>query len=321
MIWLIGANGMLGTELAKQLTENNISWIGSDKEIDITDQNALDSFALSHSPSAERTGYSAQQGHIGKKINWIINCAAYTNVDKAETEQDECFKLNKDGPLHIARTARRINAKLIHISTDYVYDGTSAIPYTEDKPFCPINIYGKSKAEGETLIQKEMTQYYILRTSWLYGFNGKNFVYTMTNAMNNKKSISIVSDQKGSPTFASDLASLIIKIIETSENAHTLVGKKSALPYGTYNYTNEGEISWYDFAQKIYKLGKKYKKITNECFLEQCSSQEYKTEAQRPSYSVLSKEKIQKALKIKIPKWNVSLEKFIKSKQFDLNIK
>ena len=174
MIWLIGCKGMLGTELGKQLTDNNISWVGTDSEVDITDQSALDSFALSHSPSAEMTGSSALNGHVGKKITWIINCSAYTNVDKAESDQDIAAKLNTEGPLHIARTARRINAKLIHISTDYVYDGKSSVPYTEEMPFSPINAYGKTKADGENAIHKEMTQYYILRTSWLYGFTGND---------------------------------------------------------------------------------------------------------------------------------------------------
>ncbi len=319
MIWLIGCKGMLGTELGKQLTDNNISWVGTDTEVDITDQNALDSFALSHSPSAEMTGSSALRGHVGKKITWIINCSAYTNVDKAESEQELAAKLNEEGPLHIARTARRINAKLIHISTDYVYDGTSSEPYTEEMPFSPVNTYGKTKAAGEIAIQKEMTQYYILRTSWLYGFEGKNFVYTITKSMNANNSVKVVSDQKGSPTFAGDLAAAIIKIINVSENATSLVGKKSALPYGTYNYTDEGAISWYDFAVKIYALGKKYRKITNDCTVTSCLSTDYNTEAKRPEYSVLSKTKIQKALKIKIPKWDVSLEKFFKSKRFVLD--
>lgn len=316
MIWLIGCKGMLGTELGKQLTDNNISWVGTDSEVDITDQSALDSFALSHSPSAEMTGSSALNGHVGKKITWIINCSAYTNVDKAESDQDIAAKLNTEGPLHIARTARRINAKLIHISTDYVYDGKSSVPYTEEMPFSPINAYGKTKADGENAIHKEMTQYYILRTSWLYGFTGNNFVYSMIKAMKENNTVSVVSDQKGSPTCACDLASVIIKIINVSEKATTLVGKKSALPYGTYNYTDEGAISWYDYAIKIYSLAKKYKKIAGECTVTPCSSEDYNSEAKRPLYSVLSKTKIQKALKLKIPKWDVSLEKFFKSKNF-----
>lgn len=318
MIWLIGCNGMLGTELGKQLIENNISWVGTDTEVDITDQKALDTFALSHSPSAEMTGSSALRGHVGKKITWIINCSGYTDVDKAESEKELASRLNDEGPLHIARTARRINAKLIHISTDYVYDGTSSKPYTEDMPFSPVNWYGSTKAAGETAIHKEMTQYYILRTSWLYGFDGTNFVYKMTKAMNENSSVKVVSDQKGCPTFAGDLASVIIRIILTSEKATTLVGKKSAIPYGTYNFTDEGDVSWYDFAERIYSLGKKYRKITGECTVTPCTTADYPCEAKRPAYSVLSKEKIQKALKLKLPKWNVSLEKYFKSKRFEL---
>lgn len=318
MIWLIGCKGMLGTEVGRQLTENNIKWIGSDIEVDITDQSVLDAFALSHSPDANRTGLSAQKGIISDKIEWIINCSAYTNVNKAETDSELAEKLNSEGPKNIARTARRINAKLIHISTDYVFDGTNSTPYTEDMPKKPLGVYGVTKAAGEDAVQKEMTQYYILRTAWLYGFDGHNFVYTMINAMNNNNEVKVVEDQKGTPTCTVDLAAAIIKIILVASKAHSLIGKNSAIPYGIYHFTNEGETNWYLFARKIYELGKKYKRITSDCTINSCTTEEYPTPAKRPAYSVLSKQKIQKALKIKIPKWELSLEKFIKSDKFSL---
>ncbi len=318
MVWLIGCNGMLGSEIAKQLTDSKIAWIGSDTDVDITSPEALDDFAESHDSSANTTGSSVAKGKVPSKITWVINCAAWTAVDAAEENKEMAKKLNEDGPRNIARVARKIGAKLIHISTDYVFDGSATEPYTEESERKPCGVYGETKALGEAVIEKEMTQYYILRTAWLYGFNGKNFVYTMTKAMNTRESVQVVNDQKGSPTFAGDLASAIMKIINTSTNAQNLFGKNSAPPYGIYNFTNLGEITWYDFACKIYELGKKYKRITNNCKINPCSTEEYPTPCKRPAYSVLSKDKIQKSLKIKIPAWEDSLERFIKSDKFSI---
>ncbi len=316
MVWLIGCKGMLGTELGKQLTEHNIPWVGSDTDVDITDLEALDNFAESHDISANRTGNAAAKRNIPRKITWLINCAAYTAVDKAEEEPERAAALNEYGPRNIARAARKIGAKLIHISTDYVFDGNSREPYTEEMPRNPCGVYGQTKAAGEIAVEKEMTQYYILRTAWLYGFDGKNFVYTMTNAMNSRNEVKVVKDQYGTPTFAGDLASLIIKIIQTSDNAPRLFGKNSAIPYGIYQFTDLGETNWFEFAQKIYALGKKHRKITSECKVTPCTTEEYPTAAKRPEYSVLSKDKIQHFLKVKIPQWEESLEKFIKSDRF-----
>ncbi len=318
MVWLIGDKGMLGSEIARQLTENRIQWIGSDRDVDITNSNELRKFASSHGPAANTTGLTVKKGKVPEKITWIINCAAYTAVDKSESESELAQKLNQEGPLNIARTARDLGAKLIHISTDYVFDGTGSTPYTEESPRSPLGVYGVTKADGEKEIEKEMTLYYIIRTAWLYGFDGKNFVYTMTKAMNSNPEVKVVCDQKGTPTCAVDLAHAIIKIIESSEKAQGLFGKKSALPYGIYHFTNLGETTWFEFCQKIYEYGKKYGRITNECTINSCTTEEYPTAAKRPAYSVLSKDKIIEGLKIKIPRWEESLEKFIKSSRFEL---
>ena len=173
MIWLIGCKGMLGSEVARQLDQNKYNWVGTDKEVDITDREALSAFEK----SVETSSY-LDTTRTDKHIKWIINCSAYTNVDKAEEETELADKLNNEGALNIARTARSIGAKLIHISTDYVFNGKGSQPYTEDMEKDPLGVYGKTKAAGEEAIQKEMTQFYILRTAWLYGFDGKNFVYT-----------------------------------------------------------------------------------------------------------------------------------------------
>ena len=312
MIWLIGCNGMLGTEVAKQLDQNKYHWVGTDKEIDITDSDALMSFVK----SVETASY-LDTSSSDKHIKWIINCAAYTNVDKAEEEPELADKLNNIGALNIARTARSIGAKLIHISTDYVFDGNGKEPYTEDMPKAPLGVYGKTKSDGEDAIQKEMTQFYILRTAWLYGFNGKNFVYTMTKLMNSHNEIRVVNDQKGTPTCAPDLAEAIIKIIEKSDNATEAFGKHSAPASGIYHFTNGGDTNWHEFASEIYRLGRKYGKITQECKVNPCTTEEYGAKVQRPAYSVLSKDKICKELKIKLPDWKVSLEKFIKNTRFN----
>ena len=316
MVWVIGNKGMLGQEITKQLEEKSIVWVGSDSEVDITNPAALDDFAESHDRSANRTGNTAAKGYVPQKITWVINCAAYTKVDDAEENQETAQRLNAQGALNIARATRKIGAKLIHISTDYVFDGRTNMPYKEDAAKAPLSVYGRTKSEGEDLIQKEMTQYYILRTSWLYGFDGKNFVYSMTNLMNQNQNLKVVNDQKGCPTRAVDLASVIIKIIETSANATRLFGKNSALPYGLYNFSNMGETTWYDFARQIYELGKKYKRISNDCVVDPCTSAEYPTRALRPFYSVMSKDKILSAMKIKIPRWEDSLEKFMISTRF-----
>lgn len=312
MIWLIGCKGMLGSEVARQLDEKKAHWVGTDKEVDITDPNAL----AAYEKSVETSSY-LDTTSTDKHIKWIINCSAYTNVDKAEEEPELADKLNNLGALNIARTARRIGAKLIHISTDYVFGGNGKEPYTEDMEKNPLGVYGKTKSDGEDAIQKEMTQYYILRTAWLYGFDGKNFVYTMTKLMNSHDNIRVVNDQKGTPTCAQDLAAAIIKIIEKTDSATEAFGKHSAPSSGIYHFTNGGETNWYDFACEIYRLGKKYGKITQECQINPCTTEEYGAAVQRPAYSVLSKDKICRELKIKLPDWKVSLEKFIKNARFN----
>ena len=289
MIWLIGCKGMLGTEIARQFSENKIEFVGTDIDVDITNPQALAKFAK------------------GKDIEYIINCSAYTAVDKAESDTEKKKKLNEDGPRNIANLANQIHAKMIHISTDYVFDGTGSVPYTEDMPIAPIGVYGKTKAAGEAAVRQNLREYYIIRTAWLYGWAGKNFVYTMIKAMNSHNSVRVVNDQKGSPTFAGDLASVIIKIIN-----------KNDVPYGTYHCTDLGEITWWDFTNEIKKQGVEIGLITNkECVINPCSTNEYPTPAKRPSYSVLSKDKIQRILGITIPFWKDSLSVFLKSELFN----
>ena len=289
MIWLIGCKGMLGTEISRQLSENKIEFVGTDIDVDITNSQALSDFAN------------------GKDISYIINCSAYTAVDKAESDEAFARKLNEDGPRNIASLANQIHVKMIHISTDYVFDGNGSCPYTEDMPIAPIGVYGKTKAAGERAVSEKLKEHYIIRTSWLYGWAGRNFVYTMIKAMNTHDSVKVVNDQKGSPTFAGDLAGVILKIIS-----------KDDVPYGTYHCTDLGEITWWDFTNEIKKQGVELGLITNkDCAVNPCSTDDYPTPAKRPAYSVLCKDKIQKALGITLPDWKESLKTFLTSALFD----
>ena len=288
MIWLIGCKGMLGTEIARQLSENKIDFVGTDIDVDITNPYALAEFAK------------------GKAITYIINCSAYTAVDKTESDADLAKKLNEDGPGNIANLANQIHAKMIHISTDYVFDGTGKVPYTEDMPVAPIGVYGRTKAAGEAAVRQNLREYYIIRTAWLYGWAGKNFVYTMIKAINTHDSVKVVNDQKGSPTFAGDLANVVIKIIN-----------KKDVPYGTYHCTDLGDITWWDFANEIKKQGIETGYITNtECIVTPCTTGEYLTPAKRPAYSVLSKDKLQNILDFVLPDWKESLKIFLNSSLF-----
>ena len=290
MIWFIGCKGMLGTEIARQLSENKMDFVGTDIDVDITNPQTLAGFVK------------------GKSISYIINCSAYTAVDKAEYDADFAKKLNEDGPRNIANLANQIHSKMIHISTDYVFAGTGSTPYTEDMPVAPIGVYGRTKAAGEAAVRQNLKEYYIIRTAWLYGWAGKNFVYTMIKAMNTHNSVKVVNDQKGSPTFAGDLASVIIKIIN-----------KNDVPYGTYHCTDLGEITWWDFTNEIKKQGVELGLITNkECVIIPCTTDEYPTPAARPAYSVLCKDKIQKVVDIQLPDWKISLKEFMNSKLFDM---
>ena len=316
MIWVIGSTGMLGTQICRALDKEKMRFVATSSDVDVRDYKVLKDFVSKW----ETENYLSAHKKDGAraKIDWIINCSAYTAVEKAEIEKEAAYALNVDGARNIARVARNCNAKLIHISTDYVFDGNSSTPYTEDMAKSPLGIYGKTKSLGEDEIQKAMTQYFIIRTSWLYGFKRPNFVTTMARLMNEKSEIKVVSDQIGSPTFTVDLSNAITKIIKICDDAKPFVFKKESIPYGIYHFTNLGETSWYDFALEIQRLLKKYGRTKNECEVLSCTTSEYGAKVERPAYSVLSKDKIISVLKMKIPKWQASLKSFIKDKEFQI---
>ena len=287
MIWLIGNKGMLGNDVEKLLKERELVYCASDKEIDISDYKALEKFGKD------------------KEIKWIINCAGYTRVDKAEEEIDEAFKLNKDGVRNIALFSAKRQIRLIHISTDYVFDGRQegdAAAYTEDDKTHPINIYGKSKLVGEEEIKKMLEGYFIIRTAWLYGSLGNNFVSSMLKSFKEKKAIKVVNDQWGSPTYTVDLAGAILKIIEDD-----------SVKYGIYHFTNEGVTNWYKFARAIYSKARKLNLISTskKVVLKAIKTEEYPTAAARPRSSILAKEKIKKEFNLDIRDWKEALTEYL----------
>jgi dTDP-4-dehydrorhamnose reductase len=285
-VWLIGNKGMLGTELSLLLEQHRIPFTGTDREIDITDPAALQNFTSSH------------------PVNWIINCAAYTAVDKAEDDAAACRLLNTNGAANIATAAQAIGSRLIHISTDYVFDGKGNRPYTEEDATCPTGVYGRSKRDGEIAVIKNNPNSYILRTAWLYGKYGNNFVHTMLRLMHEREEIKVVNDQYGSPTWAFDLSQMVISFMQQVDGGNNI-------PCGIYHCTGEGTCTWFEFAEAIYTEGKNIKLLTNTCAVKPCTSTEYPAKVKRPAYSVLDKTKIKKILGLEIPVWKTSLKKYL----------
>jgi dTDP-4-dehydrorhamnose reductase len=224
------------------------------------------------------------------KPDFCINCAAYTAVDKAETEKDMAFLVNAESVGVLAAVCKTFHTKLIHISTDYVFDGTSSVPLKEGDATHPVNVYGASKLKGEQLAFEYNNETVIIRTSWVYSEFGNNFVKTMMRLMREKESINVINDQLGSPTYATDLAAAIL----------TIISSRKFIP-GIYNYSNEGEISWYDFATAIKELG------GYACQVNPIPASQYPTPAKRPHYSLLDKTKIKMLYEINIPEWRTSL--------------
>ncbi|KAF2333132.1 dTDP-4-dehydrorhamnose reductase [Flavobacterium daemonense] len=276
-ILVTGANGQLGSEL-QVLSENykNYKWIFAERK-SVT----LDNLEL----------LQTQLEEIQPDI--IFNCGAYTAVDKAEIEKELAFAVNHLAVELIAKYSKQNNIKLIHISTDYVFDGTSSVALNEEAETNPINIYGESKLAGEIACLKENPDSIIIRTSWVYSKFGNNFVKTMQRLMQERDAINVVNDQIGSPTYAPDLAQAMIDILGSPKWIS-----------GIFNYSNEGEISWYDFALSIQELGK------YDCKVEGIPSKEYSTPAKRPEFSLLEKKKIKETYNLDISNYKESLKKY-----------
>ncbi len=304
VIWVVGSRGMLGSTLVRKIEAEGLPCTGTDREVDITDPAALKEYAAGiFSGGADRGG------------DWIINCAAYTAVDKAEDEPEAAAALNAAGAGNLAAAAVGSGAGFIHISTDYVFDGRGKTPYKETDRVCPSGVYGKTKLEGEELVLQAFSRHnggadakglpwYIIRTAWLYGPRGKNFVYTMVDLMNSRPEIKVVNDQWGTPTFSVDLARYIVMLLSSGAES------------GVYHYSGEGETTWFDFACEIYRIGRGKGLITNECRVSPCATEEYPVKAVRPAYSVLSKAKLKRALGVPLPDWKESLLAFMSGPDF-----
>ena len=287
MIWLVGNKGMLGTEVERALTRAGFEVEGSDREVDITRAEAVEAYAA---------GIESR----GRRFEWIVNCAAYTAVDKAEDEVELCFRLNRDGAENLARAASARGAALVQISTDYVFDGARRTPYREEDARNPAGVYAKSKAEGEEAIERTMERFYILRTAWLFGKAGGNFVRTMLKLFGERDEINVVSDQTGSPTYAVDLAEAILSLVTAEQPA-----------WGIYHYTNTGQTSWYEFAMEIQRQALSYGLLSKRCRINPVSTGQYPTRAKRPGYSVLGSEKIKRTFGLRIRPWQEALSAFM----------
>ena len=282
-ILVTGANGQLGSEI-RQLSLKYPKYFFL-----FTSKNEL---------AIENTG-SLNKFFEKQQVNYCINCAAYTAVDKAETEKEKAFLINADAAGFLASTCSDHQTKLIHISTDYVYDGTSKQALKEDDAVAPLNVYGWSKLKGEELILNHNASALIIRTSWVYSVYGNNFVKTMLRLFKEKESLNVVNDQCGCPTYAADLAQIIMNFIEGTENNNRYSG--------IVNYCNSGVTTWFDFALAIKDF------VNSSCKISPVPTSQYPTLAKRPPYSVLDTSKIKKMLNIDIPSWQESLHKCLQA--------
>ena len=277
-ILVTGANGQLGQEFKNNVSKNKDDFYFTDKnELDIIHKNHVLNYVSDN------------------QIDLIINCAAYTNVNESETNKRQAIKVNSDAVKNLVEICQEQKLKMIHISTDYVYNSNNINPIKEDSNINPINYYGFSKREGEKIIEKSFSDSIIIRTSWLYSMYGSNFVKTMIKKGNNGEKIYVINDQFGCPTYAKDLVNVILSIIDS--------GIKPK--YKVYNFSNEGYTNWYDFTKKIFEL----KKL--DCSINPVDSENYRSIARRPKYSVLDKSRIKDTFNINIRNWEDALQEFI----------
>lgn len=276
-ILITGANGMLAKSVRARLKEGNELICTDVADLDITDEEAVMKFVEENKPE------------------YIVNCAAFTAVDKAEEVYDLAEKINANGPGNLAKAAKAVDATLVHISTDYVFDGDLDVTksYVETDAVGPVTVYGKTKLHGEEQVKANTDKYYIFRTAWLYG-DGNNFVRTMLKLGNEKDEISVVADQHGSPTYAEDLANIIAEAIE----------KK--IPYGLYHSTNQGFTTWYDFTKKIFELA------DIKCNVKPVTSEEFIRPAKRPKNSKLNKQKLLDQ-GVTVPEWEDGLKRYLET--------
>ena len=274
-ILVIGSTGQLGSDVVKELLKRGYSTLSPNRsEFNLCSEDSIRNYILNSNCEA------------------IVHCAAYTQVDKAEDEKDLCIKINATATKHIVKCAKILDIPMIYISTDYVFDGTKDGEYTENDETNPINIYGESKLAGEKYVQEILDKYYIVRTSWVFNINGKNFIETMLRLSKANNQLSIVNDQIGSPTYTKDLSRLLVDMLETSK-------------YGLYHATNEGYCSWYEFADTIFKLA------NINIDIKAINSNEYASRAKRPLNSKLSKDKLIEYGFKPLPHWEDALKDYL----------
>lgn len=274
-ILVTGSTGQLGSDVVKELLKRGYSTLSPNRsEFNLCSEDSIRNYILNSNCEA------------------IVHCAAYTQVDKAEDEKDLCIKINTTATKHIVKCAKILDIPMIYISTDYVFDGTKDGKYTENDETNPINIYGESKLAGEKYVQEILDKYYIVRTSWVFNINGKNFIETMLRLSKANNQLSIVNDQIGSPTYTKDLSRLLVDMLETSK-------------YGLYHATNEGYCSWYEFADTIFKLA------NINIDIKAINSNEYASRAKRPLNSKLSKDKLIEYGFKPLPHWEDALKDYL----------
>lgn len=274
-VLVTGANGQLGTDVVKELMYRGIQYCGATRsDFDLTDRQQTIKFITEYNPDV------------------IIHCGAYTNVDKAQDESRLCYSVNVLGTEYVTEGAVKTGAKIVYISSDYVFDGKKDEPYEVDDIPNPINIYGYTKYMGEQVVQRLTDKYFIVRVSWLFGSNGKNFVKTMLRLVQENKIVKVVSDQIGSPTYTMDASRIIVDMIYTDN-------------YGIYHLTNEGYCSWYEFAQEIFK------QCNMDVEVIPITSDEYNSKAQRPKNSRLSKKSLEEKGFGKLRHWKYALSEYL----------
>lgn len=278
-IWISGAAGMLGSHFRRLLTQRNIPFVANDyQELDITNLDEISDFVRI------------------QKISHIINCAAYTQVDRAETEEKQAYLINGVGPHYLGIAGRRHGARVLHFSTDYVFDGKGRRPYTEEDVCSPINAYGMSKWAGETKLLDEHQQACVIRTSWLFGLPGKNFVETMLKLMTERDHLRVVDDQVGRPTYCQDLAEAALDLLEET---------------GIFHFANAFETSWYQFAKEIHRQAQELDFPLTTKTIEPIKTKDYPTPAKRPAYSTLGTKKVEQYLKKAPRPWQQALQNYL----------
>ena len=280
-ILVTGASGQLGKSIRDASYNSDLEFVFADvvadegvAVLDVTDETAVNAFI-------SENGFDA-----------IVNCAAYTDVDKAESDQEKAYRLNEHAPGVLAKAAADAGSLLIHISTDYVFDGGACVPYKEEMETCPVNVYGATKLAGENAVAASGCRYLIIRTSWLYSNYGRNFFNTIVDKTAFLSEMKVVVDQVGTPTYAPDLAQAIFHVIDRWDGGQS----------GVYNYSGSGVCSWYDFAVAIKEA------VGHICHIVPCLSSDFPTKARRPHYSVLDKSRIMKDFHLDIPHWTESLK-------------